>query len=351
MAEGVAQLSPALALPERGPASTAALAQVQHAVASLLYHRRDLAESARFADAGLASAERCHDRRLQFGCLATLGACHSTGGRWQQAAPLFERALSIARADGERGETARALADLGVIAKKEGEFDLALDRYSQALAINRELGRHADAARCLNNIGVLWMERNQWAHARDVMKEGVALCERHGIDSLLPYLQNGLGLALFELGELDAAERQLERALQRSRATEVLSVELLCNCLLARVATRHGRHDAAESRFRAAARLARQLDVVTDLLDIALYYAECQRDSGRRVDAARTWAVVCSHPNAEAGIRASAAHWAEALALDDVERAALASGPATLDQVIDRLLATGDAAGPTAGKR
>ena len=340
MAEGVSQLSLALALPDRGLPSTAALAQVQHAIAALLYHRRDLTESARFAQSGLAGADRCGDRRLQFACLATLGACHSTGGRWQEAAPLFERALAIAQADGERGEIARSLADLGVIAKKEGGFDLALERYSQALAINQELGRQDAAARCLNNIGVLWMERDEWARARDVMKQGVALCERHRNDSLLPYLQNGLGLALLELGDLDGAEFHLERSLQRSRATEVLSVELLADCLLARVATRRGRHAQAQARFEAAARLARRLDLVTDLLDIALYYAECQRDSGRRLDAARTWAMVSGHPNAEAGIRASAARWAGELALDAAETAAVAADPVTLDDVIDGLLST-----------
>jgi len=336
--EGVLRLRRALLLPERGAAFTAALAQVQCAVASLLYQRRDLEESRQLALAGLLTAERCGDRRLQFACLATMGACHSTSGRWPQALPLFERALAIAREDGERAEAARALADLGVIAKKEGQFDLALERYSQALAINRELGRPDAAARCLNNIGTLWMERDQWAHAREVMSEGVALCERHRVDSLLPYLQNGLGLALFELGELDAAERELERALQRSRATEVQSVEMLSDCLLARVATQRGRLDTARARFQTAARLARQLNMVTDLLDIALYYAECQRDAGQSLEAARTWSMIRGHPSAEAGIRHSAARWADALALDEADRAALAARPATLDEVIDALL-------------
>ncbi|MBC7941295.1 MAG: tetratricopeptide repeat protein, partial [Chitinophagaceae bacterium] len=96
---------------------------------------------ARVDEAGLASPTRCRDRRLQFRCLSTLGACHSKLGRWSQARRLFERARSIATADGERAEVALALADLGVIAK-EGDFDLALERYCQALAINRELGLH-----------------------------------------------------------------------------------------------------------------------------------------------------------------------------------------------------------------
>lgn len=342
MAEGVAQLSPGLALPQRSPSSTLALAQVQHAVASLHYHRHDLVQGVRVGEAGLASARLCRDRRLQFNCLSTLGACHSTAGRLPQAAALFERALAIARADGERAETARALADLGVIAKKKGSFDLALERYSQALAINRELGRHEAAARCTNNIGVVWMERRDWARARDVMGEGVTLCERHGLKSVLPYLQNGLGLALFELGEIDDAERQLELALQRSRTAELLRVELGCQSHLARVATHRGRHADAELRFRAAARIARQLGGVVIQIEIALYLAECQRDSGHRVEAARTWAMVSSHPNAEAGIRASAERWGEALALDAAERALRDSEPVSLEAVIDRLLASGD---------
>jgi DNA-binding SARP family transcriptional activator/predicted ATPase/Tfp pilus assembly protein PilF len=352
MAEGIALLSPALAVPERDLAAMAALAQVQHALASLRYHRRDLIEAARLAAAGLAGAERCHDRRLEYACLAILGACHSTAGRWQEAAQLFERAFALASADGERGEIARSLADLGVIAKKEGDFALALERYGRALEINRELGRDDAVARCLNNIGVLWMERSDWARARDAMQEGVALCARQRNDSLLPYLENGLGLALFELGELGAAERHLERSLQLSRATEVLSVEMLASCLLARVATRRGRHGEAVARFREAAQLARRGGLVTDLLDIALYWAECQRDSGRRLDAARTWLMVAKHPNAEAGIRASAAHWTEALELSADERRDLAATPTDLDQVIEALLgAANDTAGASPAEK
>lgn len=338
MADGVALLQPALAMSARGSEELTALARVQHAIAALRYRRRDLDEAMRLAAAGAAIAERWGDRRTLFGCLSTQGACHSTAGRWRQAAPLFERALDIATEDGERAETARALADLGVIAKKEGRFELALERYSQALALNRELNRHDAAARCLNNLGVLHMERDDWARARDVTAQGLVLCERHGLDSLLPYLQNGLGLAHLELRDLDAAEHHIGRALQRSQATEVKSVEMLAHCLLARIATRRGRLDDARARFRSAALMARQLGLVTDLLDIALYYAEFQRDAGDRLGAARTWTMVCRHPMAEAGIRGSAARWCDELALDEAQRALLASSILPLDELIDRLL-------------
>ena len=106
------------------------------------------------------------------------------------------------------------------------------------------------------------------------------------------------------------------------------------------MATRRGRHAEAEARFRETARLARRMEFVTDLLDVALYWAECQRESGRRLDAARTWRMVATHPSAEAGVRASAAQWIEALDLDASERADLAAATVELDQVIDSLLAT-----------
>jgi DNA-binding SARP family transcriptional activator/predicted ATPase/Tfp pilus assembly protein PilF len=336
--QGVAELRAALDLPAADPASQRAGARARSALAGLLHRKRDLDLGLTVALAGIELAEGCGERQALTNCLSYAGSCHSVLGRWDLARPYFERALAIAREDGDRLALAASLLNLGVCEKKDGRFDEALRLYSQSLALERELQRHAAVGRCLNNIGVLHMERNDWAQAREIMAQGLRHCEQYGLVALAPFLENGLGLACFELGQLDEAERHLGRARRRAREAEVKVVELNAAAFLARVAARRGRFDEARERFRAVAHEARQSDSIPDLLDVAMYYAELLRDTGRRIEAACAWHMVIAHPMAEAGVRGSCTRCLEELALTEEERIEVERRPETLTRLIEDLL-------------
>jgi predicted ATPase/DNA-binding SARP family transcriptional activator len=329
--EGVQLLSVALGLPAHDTGSERVAAVVRGALSMLQFRRHNLEQAIAVAEAGIAIAERCGERRALVACLFSAGSGHSIQGRWRQSLPMFERALAIAREDNERPEIAVALLNVGICAKKDGRADDALALYSQSLAIERELGRHGPAVRCLNNIGVLHMERGEWALTRDCMAEGLRLCEQYGISSLAPYVETGLGQALYELGAFEDAERHLSHVLATVPAAELPVVHMNVTINLARVALRRKRVDEAWPRFHAAARLALASEAQTDQLDFAMYWGEWLRDSGHAHAAARTWLMVLAHPLTEAGVRQGCDEGLATLRLDTAARAAAQADPLTLD--------------------
>ncbi|MDP1690659.1 MAG: tetratricopeptide repeat protein [Burkholderiaceae bacterium] len=335
LAEGVAQLQPALVVAAAAPALAAAL---RAALSRLHYRRGDYAVGLSLALAGAEAAVQCGDRRTRAACVSNAGSCHSAEGRWAEARGCFEQALEIARADGVAIEEAAALNNLGIVAKKEGRYDDAIGHYAHAIAIERDLGHHAAVVRCLNNIGGLHGERDEWALARQAMAEGLQLCERYGLDGSIPNLAFGLGAALLELGDLDGAERYLQRALDSSRRTGIPVVALFAEANLGRVAARDRRFAAAIERLRGAAGSARERGWINESLQCALFYGECLREAGRPLDAACIWRMIDAHPQAEAGLRASARRWSEALSLGPAQRSHAEREPVTLAAVTDRLL-------------
>lgn len=335
LAEGVTQLQPALLVAAETPQLGAAL---RAALSRLYYRRGDYAVGLSLALAGAEAALRCGDRRAQAACLANAGSCHSAEGRWEQARTCFEQALEIARADGVAIEEAAALNNLGIVAKKEGRYQDAIALYTRAIAIERDLGHQAAIVRCLNNIGGLHMERDEWALGRQAMAEGLQLCERYGLEGSIPNLAFGVGAAMLELGDLDGAERHLQRALDSSRHTGIPVVALFAEANLGRVAARGRRFAEAIERLRGAARSARERGWINESLQCALFYGECLREAGRRLDAALVWRMIDAHPQAEAGLRASARRWSEALALTPEQCSRSDGDPVTLAAVIDRLL-------------
>jgi tetratricopeptide (TPR) repeat protein len=192
-------------------------------------------------------------------------------------------------------------------------------------------------------MGVLHMERRDWAKAREIMAQGLRHCEQFGLAGLAPYLENGLGLACFELGSLDEAERHLRRAHQRAVEAEVQVVELNASAFLARVECKRGHFSQAHERFRAVAKAARRSDSLADMLDVAMYYAELLRDTGRRIEAVRAWRMVIAHPMAEAGVRASCTQALQDMAATETEQADGARKALDLIEFIDALIASAGA--------
>lgn len=335
-AEGAEQLRGLLGLPAHDAVSASAVARGRGALATLLHRRGDLPQALAVAGAGIALAERWGDRRALVSCLAGVGSCHSLAGRWSEAQPLFERALAIAREDGDRMEIAASATNLGICAKKAGRFDEALALYGEALAIDRELGHIEAVARRLNNIGNVHLERGRWSEALQVMQQGLVLCQREGIESMRPYFEAAVGLALYEQSDFGTAEPHFHRALDGARATGNRIIELSSTCFLARLASRRGDAAGSLAQLQQVARMAGAMASVGDLLDVALYHGEWLRDRGRTAEAAAVWRVVIAHPACEAGVRASAEAWLTAL--PSASRAAMALPP-KLEQAIERLLA------------
>jgi tetratricopeptide (TPR) repeat protein len=91
-------------------------------------------------------------------------------GKYQEAIPIAERALEVAKRTrgSEHPETADALNNLGLLFNKTGDYAKAEPLYQEALRIRQKvLGpEHPYTALSLNNLGVLYEDMGEYAKAQ-----------------------------------------------------------------------------------------------------------------------------------------------------------------------------------------
>ena len=233
--EGIELLSPALALPEHGPAAQRALARLRHGL-SMLHHRKGNAQEAlEMARGGINDAEQCGDTEAYVGCVLNVGMCLWAGGRAQEARGYFERGLAIARARDDRHCIAWSLGNLGACLTTLGENELTLETLTLALAGSRELGDQYNVAVHLTNLGSLLRDMGQWAAARAHYEDGLRHCAAFGIESVAMYLRLNMGRVLLLGGEPAAARVHFEAALTQGRERGMGVVEWAAELGLARI--------------------------------------------------------------------------------------------------------------------
>ena len=352
-AEGLQQLRKALAmtLPAADLAAMRALARTQQALARLGFLLGDDRVGAlTLAETGADLATVCHDRRTLVACLLVVGAGLAVQKRFEAAEPAFERALAIAREDGERAEVVSALNSLGVMHRDAGDFRATLRCSGEALAIARELGHPGEQVRVLRTIAGAHMELDEWAQACARLREAEGVVRDAGLTGPLHEIEQSLGFALIDLGELDEAERRLNAVRRRYKELgEGAEYDVPATYNLARIASRRGDWAQALRLLDDAARRPRKACHWADLAHVALFYGEHLKGLGRRIEAARIWQAVQAEARGGPGVRDSAQRWQAELKLTARERSALRTPSLGLEAVIAQLHAEVTALGTSSG--
>ncbi len=131
------------------------------------------------------------------------------------ALPLFERALSLYQAAGDRRGEAIALGLIGNCHKRFGDFPKALDHLDRSLAMKRELGDHLEEGKTLSNLGLVYWEKGEYPAAVDHLTRAIAIGREISDRQLEASALNNLGLVYDQLGgdyrrSLDQYQRALE---------------------------------------------------------------------------------------------------------------------------------------------
>jgi non-specific serine/threonine protein kinase len=92
------------------------------------------------ARAALAIAEQIDDREIAAHAVHVLGLVAEAQQRWEEAGPLFARALKLWRSLGAQAEEAVALTLLSGVSYWLGDYDLATSQAEASLALCRALG-------------------------------------------------------------------------------------------------------------------------------------------------------------------------------------------------------------------
>ncbi len=236
-------------------------------IAHLEYRLDRYGDAEATARRGLNLAEQMgnHDATLQ--CLKVLGACYLRLGRLADAKHFFAQALKQAPAALDPHSAAAVLDNMALVEKNAGRFQTALKLSLRALAEHRRLGSVAGEALCLNNLGALYLDRDDPASAAMYLREGLALCERHGLlNTRALTLTNLTGIAILS-GDHDEAQALGKRALEvvESAGNRVLACWLKLQ--FARLALERG--DVGSARSDLGASLAIAIAIGRPSLQIA----------------------------------------------------------------------------------
>lgn len=202
----------------------------------------------------LPKSERVTARQERAELTFQSGLRQYRGGRYEQAAALFQQALAMHAAVDDRAGTARALASLGRSRLALEELDLAASDFQRALDAARGLDRPELEAEALGGLAAVALETGRPDDARHWLEAGLAL-PLTDPSSARAVLLHDLGMAHRDLGDAAAAEGHLRRALAMHEALGVhLGVAADCHALAVLLADRG---DLAAARDLARRALSR----------------------------------------------------------------------------------------------
>jgi class 3 adenylate cyclase/tetratricopeptide (TPR) repeat protein len=138
--------------------------------------------------------------------LSTVAVRMAIMGRPEEALPLGEEAVAIARALGDRRAEAHALNSLSVAQANAGRLEQGLASVRRALELALEIGS-PDTPRCYVNVASLEWERGELLTASRFHADGLALAQRLDNTAFTDWLQREVVIDAAMLGEWDDAVR------------------------------------------------------------------------------------------------------------------------------------------------
>jgi tetratricopeptide (TPR) repeat protein len=148
---------------------------------------------------------RIRDRWNDGRSKSSLGWCYLMLGRAQEAADLYQQAISIYRDVGERDWESAALGDLGLCYRDLGDIEQAIDLLQQAIVIDRETGNRGGEGRAGGNLGLCFHDVGKLDQAIDLHHQGIAIGRETGDRQLEASDLDNLGSCYRDLGQLPEA--------------------------------------------------------------------------------------------------------------------------------------------------
>lgn len=169
----------------------------------------DFEQARRELEQALELWRNVQSRRNEGLTLANLGDCALEVGAIDEALRYYDRAIRAFTDVGDRRLEANVLSNSGAALVERGALDDARTTLERALALHRELGYRYYEAITLAYFAYAALADEKPAEARDRALAALELFEDPRCDALTRAL---LAVALFETGEAEKAERELDRA-------------------------------------------------------------------------------------------------------------------------------------------
>jgi len=272
--------------------------------ASHLQYRLDrYTDAEATAKRALAASRGRPDRATNLQCLKTLAGCCLRLGRHAEAKGYYARILEIAAASDDTRNTAAMLDNVALVEKAMGNFDESLRLSLESLAQHRRLADAAGEALCLNNLADLYLYRREYASAGAHLREGLVICDRHGLRSTRTLILANLAEVEMKSGNVAAAEAHARRAIEAADSAKNRSVACLVHLQFVQFALRRDDLVAARAELGTALKIAISVGRPSLKLAGLLTLADVLEAQGESRCALRVLAFAADHPSTSAADR------------------------------------------------
>lgn len=224
--------------------------------------------------ASLVIVRELGDRAGEGIALSNLGAIDAAQGRYAQAIDYYQQSLTIAQTIGDLTGQAHISLNLASAYQARKEYQTATAYYQNSLQIARKVRARDLESQSLGGLGTISAQQGNFSQAIAYHEQSVAIAQQIGDPRLMGLTLNNLGHALFESGDLIAAETKLRAASDQLESlrpiaddaynisifdTQVLSYNLLQQILIAQNKVAEALEISERGRARAfVERLARR---------------------------------------------------------------------------------------------
>jgi signal transduction histidine kinase/Tfp pilus assembly protein PilF len=238
----------------------------------------DPERSSELAERALELARTEGDRIGEARALNRMGVARYLQNDFAGAFPLYAESLRLAREEKAEDETADALNNLGVLHYMWGSLDRALTYYEQAMELRRSLDDDEGLAKAYNNLGGVADAAGRFDEAVDHFGRALTLYRELGDHALVANTMNNLGQTLFQMGRLEEAHDLFLEAFEIStrvgdEATLATAQDNVGRVFLAQGAPQQAR-EVFERNLERRRRLGDPLGTATSLVHLATAIAE-----------------------------------------------------------------------------
>jgi tetratricopeptide (TPR) repeat protein len=306
-----------------------ALADATRGAARILREVARLDEAEEMAELSLEIAARAALPREMARAANVLGIILYERGAIHEAAERYEAALELAREIRDDELIGLVCANLGVVANIRGDLAVAAAFYLESIAAAVRTSNVQASVLGYNNLGMLASDVREWMQADLLFHRALELAEELGDAAITTTLLLNRTEPLIQVGELDAAERVLDRA--EAMAERIQNVRELAEAARFRgmLARRRGDEAGAAGHLARSLLLATRAGLRLERAEALEQMALLHHDAGRGDDAHAHLAEACSEYFAAGATRDCGrcrellAEWAAAAAPPDATIPAL----------------------------
>ena len=234
--------------------------------------------SSELAERALELARSEGDRLGEARALNRMGVAAYLQNDFAGAFPLYAESLRLARSEAAEDEIADALNNLGVLHYMWGSLDRALTYYEEAMEIRRNQDDAHGLARAYNNLGGVADAAGRFDEAVEYFGQALTLYREAGDDALVANTMNNLGQTLLQMGRLEEAHELFLEAFDTStrvgdEATLATAEDNIGRVFLAQGAPQQAR-EVFERNLERRRRLDDPLGTATSLVHLATAVAD-----------------------------------------------------------------------------